>query len=400
MKLAPGLVVLSAFACVSEMLAQASGATTAAGAAATAVTSGSTNGSSGSATAVAGVVSGVSPAMPITPPRVVSESDARITNLSTRARVASDMPLITGFAITGSGPRTLLVRAVGPTLGVFGVADTLAAPHLKIHDSTGAVMLENAGWGGTPILMTATNVAGAFPFPAGSADSAIVMTFSPGTYSVEVSDDAGRGGVVLTEIYDVNGTAEGSRLSNVSTRNNVAAGGGELISGFVVSGTMPRDFLVRGVGPGLTRFAVGGVLSDPALTLFNTAGVPIATNDNWSGEATRTALVPVTAPVSAGASGSTSGSATAGTGQGTVTTATGAAQAAAIAQAAAVAATTNPVPAATARAGAFGLDVGSTDAALVVTLNPGAYTVQVNASAGSSANATTGTALLEIYELP
>ena len=360
-----------------------------------AVGSGAVNGS-----VTAAVSTPVVPVDPrVVPPTAAASSDARITNLSTRARVAGDSPLITGFAIRGSGPRTVLVRAVGPTLGAFGVAGALAAPRLKLHDSTGRILLENAGWGGNPMLAPATVVAGAFPFPSGSADSAVVVSLPPGTYSVEVSDDAGRGGVVLTEIYDVEKTADGSRLTNVSTRNNVAPAGGEFISGFIVSGTQPRDFLVRGVGPGLTRFSVGGVLRDPAITVFNLSGEPIATNDNWSGSppvaasaATNIATSIATAAVAAAVANA---AATVG-----VTVATPAIPVQATTQTAVAAATAAPIAASANVVGAFALDLFSTDAALVVTLNPGVYTVQVSASTGSGANATSGVALLEIYELP
>ena len=351
----------------------------------------SVSGSAGSGAANGAVA--VTPVAPAVPPRVVpvntaALSDARIPNLSTRARVTSDSPLVTGFAISGSAPRTVLIRAVGPTLGAFGMADPLAAPRLKLHDAGGAVLLENVGWSGAPMVAAAMAEAGAFPFPAGSADSAIVATLPAGTYSVEVSDDAGRSGVVLTEIYDVQKSAEGSRLTNVSTRNAVAPAGGEFISGFIVSGTQSRDFLVRGVGPALAKFNVGGALRDPALTLFNPAGTPIATNDNWSGFIS-TPVPVVAAPAPPAVSVTGIASAVAGP-QIVTATASGAAVAVAVAVAA-----NNPVLTATAKTGAFALDAGSADAALVVTLNPGAYTVQINGT-----GATSGVALLEIYELP
>ena len=289
-----------------------------------------------------------------TAPGVAIPSDARITNLSTRAHVAKDSPLITGFAISGSTTRTMLMRAVGPTLGVFGLTGTLAAPRLKLYDATGEVVLENAGWGGASALVTAMAVAGAFPLPAGSADSAAVATLAPGIYTVEVSDDAGRGGVVLTEIYDVNGTAAGSHLVNVSTRNTVAADGGEFISGFTVSGTRPQQFLVRGVGPGLTKFGVTGVLSDPEITIFDSAGQQIVNNDDWNGPTKPDA--------------------------GVFYVGVAVAQGASVASGATVAVTTTPDPvtAASQATGAFALETKSFDAALVTTLAPGGYTVQVS----------------------
>ena len=188
----------------------------------------------------------VTPTVVPATPRV--PSDARITNLSTRARVTGENPLMTGFAIRGDAPRTVLVRAAGPALNVFGVAGTLAAPQLRLHAADGSVILENAGWGGGQALTNAFAQVGAFPFAADSADAAAVVTLAPGTYTVEIVAGGGGPGVALAEIYDVEGKAEGSRLVNVSTRSTVASAGGELISGFVVAGTTSQQFLVRGIG--------------------------------------------------------------------------------------------------------------------------------------------------------
>ncbi len=325
-------------------------------------------------------------------------SGSRITNLSTRARVAGDSSLITGFALSGATARTVLLRAIGPTLQAFGLTATLAAPRLKLRDAKGVVLVENTGWDNT--VTSATAMAGAFPLPDGSADAVAVATLDPGTYTVEVTDDARRGGVVLTEIYDVNGTAPGSFLLNVSTRNLVAADGGELISGFTVSGTIPRQFLVRGVGPGLAQFNVDGVLTDPVLTIFASTGDRVATNDDWTGNA-KPGVLAIGASSSAGSGFLPD--------------------------------TVDPeqVLAASQATGAFALDPNSRDAALVITLDPGAYTVQmkgvsvsvttVSPNAGATAGAVStgvaqassnssgsaslqpaapGVALLEIYEVP
>ena len=350
------------------------------------------------ATAVAAVVNGVT--VVVATPRV--PSNARITNLSTRARVTGENPLMTGFAIRGDAPRTVLVRAAGPALGAFGVANTLAAPQLRLHAADGSVILENAGWGGGQALTNTFARVGAFPFAADSADAAAVVTLAPGTYTVEIVAGSGGPGVALAEIYDVEGKAEGSRLVNVSTRSTVASAGGELISGLVVAGTTSQQFLVRGIGPALTKFGVTGVLGDPVITIFNTGGTPIATNNNWGqggrlvaatttgGMAVVTAM-PIGAVMVPGVAVNIS--------PGVVSVVASAAQAAALAAqaaASAVAVEENLVTSAAASVGAFGLDRGSADSAVVVTLAPGAYTVQIS----GATSADTGAALIEIYELP
>ena len=266
-----------------------------------------------------------------------SASLARLSNLSTRARVAADNPLLTGFAITGTGDRTVLVRAVGPGLTDFGVTGALEAPLLRLYDATGNVLVENTGWAGAPALTQAAAISGAFPLATGHADSAVLVSLAPGNYSIQVLDSRStNGGVALAEIYDVAG-GSASRLANASSRSSLTAADGVLISGFVITGTTNGSLLVRGVGPALTQFGVTGALADPIVSLYDGTGRMVANNDNWSA----TSLVSSASSV-----------------------------------------------------GAFALVAGSKDAALTVTLTPGAYTAQVSGATGS-----TGGALLEIYEL-
>ncbi len=271
-----------------------------------------------------------------------SASLARLSNLSTRARVAADNPLLTGFAISGTGERTVLVRAVGPGLTGFGVTGALEAPLLRLYDATGNVLVENTGWAAAPALTQAAAISGAFPLATGSADSAVLVTLAPGNYSLHVLDSrSANGGVALAEIYDVAG-GSASRLANVSSRSSLTAADGFLISGFVIAGTTNGSLLVRGVGPALTQFGVTSALADPIVGLYDNTGRMLANNDNWSAtSSTATTLI-----------------------------------------------------SSASRVGAFALVAGSKDAALTLTLAPGAYTAQV-----SGATATTGGALLEIYEL-
>ena len=266
-----------------------------------------------------------------------SASLARLSNLSTRARVAADNPLLTGFAISGTGDRTVLVRAVGPGLTGFGVTGVLEAPLLRLYDATGNILVENAGWAGAPALTQAAAISGAFPLATGHADSAVLVSLAPGNYSIQVLDSRStNGGVALAEIYDVAG-GSASRLANASSRSSLTAADGVLISGFVITGTTNGSLLVRGVGPALTQFGVTGALADPIVSLYDGTGRMVANNDNWSA----TSLVSSASSV-----------------------------------------------------GAFALVAGSKDAALTLTLTPGAYTAQVSGATG-----TTGGALLEIYEL-
>ncbi|MEO6244711.1 MAG: delta-60 repeat domain-containing protein, partial [Opitutaceae bacterium] len=264
---------------------------------------------------------------------------ARLANLSTRGRVSPSNPLILGFAIAGTEARRVLVRAVGPGLVGFGVTDALAATRLQIFDAAGTPILANEGWASAADLTQAAAATGAFPLRAGSGDSAALLTLAPGNYSLVILDPRGGAGVALAEIYDAD-TGAGSRLVNVSSRGTAGAGDAMLISGFVIAGGGATErLLLRGVGPGLARFgAIGvGVLADPAITLFDAEGRLLGTNDNW------VSSIPT-------------------------------------------------ISNAAASVGAFALELGSNDAAVLATLPSGAYTIQVTGAAS-------GTGLLEIYEL-
>lgn len=412
MKSRTSLAVVAAVSALTVARAQTP-VTTQVAVAATAATPASVSAVSVAANAVA----------PVTVATPVSRADAatHVANLSARAWVSSDRPLLLGFAIRGEQSRQVLLRAVGPMLAVsFGLPQALARPRLLLFDADGALLGENSGWAVTPQNVAAVGAAmmrtGAFPFSANSGrDAAMVVTLPPGNYSLQVLDADDAGGVALAEIYDADDSAGGSRLVNVSARSTVSGEGGEMICGLVVAGTSSRQFLIRGIGPALAGFGVTTALSNPKLTVFNAGGVVISTNTRWgTGGSTITAtagtatginaqpVITVATPtlpldpaaIAAAVSSTVSvGSATsviavAGAASSGVSTVSGAASVALSAEQVQLAA------AATAT-GAFALVPGSADSAVLLTLGPGAYTMQV-----SSVNSATGAALIEIYELP
>jgi len=261
---------------------------------------------------------------------------SRLVNLSTRGHVAADTPLILGFAINGTDPRSVLVRAAGPALAQFGVSDALTATRLQIYDATGALIITvNPGATSAEALQAAVRT-GAFPFAVGSANSAALVTLAPGNYTAQVIDaQGGSGGVGLAEIYDA-GSGNGSRLVNVSSRASTGSGSAALISGFVIAGASAERVLLRGVGPALEQFGASGV-ADPSIALYDGNGIELGGNDNWVSSV-------------------------------------------------------SDISTAARRAGAFALTSGSKDAAVLATLPAGAYTVQVR-------SAVRGSAMLEIYEV-
>jgi hypothetical protein len=266
---------------------------------------------------------------------------SRLVNLSTRAFVPQGGTLTPGFYVRGAAAKPLLVRAVGPTLTLFGIGTALAETSLDIvAQDTAAVVASNAGWGGGAALDNTFARVGAFPLAADSKDAAVQANLPPRAYTVRVTPtEAGLSGVTLAEIYDADPRGTGAQLVNLSTLGYVGVGENVLTAGFVIDGNAPKRLLIRAVGPGLEPFGVSDRLSNPQLSVTPLGGSEaIATNDDWPD-------VPETR-------------------------------------------------AAFASAGAFILPSSSKDAAVVLTLQPGAYTVTV-----SGVGQTTGNALVEIYDL-
>lgn len=127
---------------------------------------------------------------------VPSESPP-LVNVSTRTTLAAGQTHTSGFVVGGTIKRQVLVRAVGPTLASFGVANALATPVLTVANAQGVVGT-NSGWGGNGQVSFASLLVGAFPLPSDSRDAALVLLLDPGSYNVQV---AGGAGEVLVEIY-------------------------------------------------------------------------------------------------------------------------------------------------------------------------------------------------------
>ena len=185
-------------------------------------------------------------------------------NISVRAEVgAGERALIGGFAIRGAAPKRLLIRGAGPALANFEVATPLAHPVLTLFNGAGVALFSNAGWSASPeadILRTAAKQSGAFAYPEGSADAALVVTLAPGVYTAVISAKGGETGEALLECYDLDPVAESrSRLTNLSARAYIAADDGAVLPGLSLSG-VGRMLLLRAIGPGLTQFGVTGAV--------------------------------------------------------------------------------------------------------------------------------------------
>ncbi len=211
---------------------------------------------------------------------------AQLLNISTRLRVLpDDLALIGGFIVTGNEPKKVLLRAIGPSLTGAEVSGALANPTLELFG--GSVSLgSNDDWkivdgtNGSESQETAIRETGVPP--ANDAESALVRTLAPGSYTVVVRGANSTSGVGLVEAYDLERSSD-SKLANISTRGFVDTGDNVMIGGFIVGGRGEGSarLLVRALGPSLTAAGVPSALQNPTLQVVNAAGTPVATNDNW-----------------------------------------------------------------------------------------------------------------------
>jgi arylsulfate sulfotransferase len=199
-------------------------------------------------------------------------------NLSTRGTVSSgDNVLINGFIIRGTEPKSVVLRALGPSLGGFGVSGVLTDPVLTLHNSSGTVIASNDNWQADPgqIEIAANGLA-----PANLLESATIQTLAPGAYTMVVTGTNSTPGISLAEIYDLSPQSN-CKLANMSGRGYVGTGDNVLISGFIVGDVENATVIVRALGPSLGSFGVNQPLSDPVLTIYDSKGSVIASNDNW-----------------------------------------------------------------------------------------------------------------------
>jgi hypothetical protein len=211
-----------------------------------------------------------------------AQQPSRFANISTRGHIGGgDNILIGGFIITGTGPKKVIVRAIGPSLNGL-VPGYLPDPQLKLFDSSGAQIAENDNW---RQQSSASDISATGFAPRADAEAAIMATLPPGAYTAQVSGVDGGTGIGLVEVYNLDSSPT-SRLANLSTRGVVMGGDDILIGGFIVKGSVPRRMIVRAIGPSLNVNGVplAGRLADPMLELFDSSGTRLATNDNWQDE--------------------------------------------------------------------------------------------------------------------
>ena len=208
-------------------------------------------------------------------------------NVSTRLQVGLDEHVaISGFVVGGTGTKKVLLRAIGPSLKQFGIADPLADPVLELYDGTGAVIGTNDNWqtsqlGGVITSDQKAEILASTIFPDDPAEAAIIANLEPGAYTAIIRGANNGTGLGLAEVYDLSATAPAT-VVNLSTRGYVQTGDDVLIGGFIVGGSEPSTVVVRALGPSLAQAGVADALSDPFLDLRDANGLPVASNDDWA----------------------------------------------------------------------------------------------------------------------
>jgi uncharacterized delta-60 repeat protein len=198
-----------------------------------------------------------------------------LANISTRLRVQTgDNAMIGGFIITGTEPKTVIVRGIGPSLPLPG---RLADPVIEVHGSSGALLATNDNWRDD---QNQQHVIDAGIAPANDLESALWGILNPGDYTVVLRGKNGATGIALFEVYDVDHTVD-SKLANVSTRGFVDTGDNIMVGGAIIIGSLPAQVIFRAIGPSLTSFGVPNALADPVLELYDGNGGLIAINYDW-----------------------------------------------------------------------------------------------------------------------
>lgn len=268
---------------------------------------------------------------------------ARLTALAARAIAGTnDQTSIAGFVLAGgSANGSVLLRTVGPGLVPLGVSNAATDPAITVFNSSNAVVATNDNWSAdetnTATLSATAARLGAQPLAASSTDAALLADLSPGAYTAHASNPADPSRIVLTEIYDA-GNEDSARLTAAAIRLQIGTGESIGIVGFALAGDGPAKVLLRALGPALAERGVSNILADPQLWLYR-GNQPVMGNDDWGSAATTPLLASKTT-----------------------------------------------------QAGLPALADASKDAALLIQLEPGAYSVHV-----SGVDNTTGVSLVEVY---
>jgi hypothetical protein len=225
---------------------------------------------------------------------------AKLLNISTRLDVETgDNVLIGGFIVTGTAPKNVIIRALGPSLANNNppISGALQDPVLELHKPDGSVVV-NDNWMVQSNPKNVPIIKNSGLAPQNPNESALFATLDPGAYTAIVRGKNNTTGIGMVEVYDIDKTVD-SELGNISTRGLVKDGDDVMIGGFIIDKDQnAARVLVRGIGPSLANAnpPIPNPLADPFLELHDVNGTTIASNDNWQdtarGEIEATGIAP------------------------------------------------------------------------------------------------------------
>jgi hypothetical protein len=121
--------------------------------------------------------------------------------------------------------------------------------------------------------------------PSDTREAAILVSLAPGAYTAIVTGSGGTTGVGIVEVFELDAPAT-APLVNISTRAQVLAGNDALIGGFIIQGTQPQTVVVRARGPSLAQAGVANPIANPAMQLIRSSDQSVvAANDDWAAAA-------------------------------------------------------------------------------------------------------------------
>jgi hypothetical protein len=204
-------------------------------------------------------------------------------NISTLLKVQTgDNALFGGFITSGTDPKKVVIRAIGPSLSNFGVAGPLQDTTLELRAPNGSLIASNDNWKindqthqSQEAAIRALGLA-----PTDDRESVIMAELGSAGFTAIVRGKNDTAGAGLLEIYDVNQAAN-SRLANISTRGYLPDGGNITAGVIIGAGNGAAKVLVRVLGPSLAAFGIAEPLEDPVVDIRDSNGTRIAFNDDW-----------------------------------------------------------------------------------------------------------------------
>ena len=241
-----------------------------------------------------------------------SSSSSKFLGISTRGLVSSSISMYGSIVITGTSNKTVAFMGKGQTMSSQGVTNYVADPRLEIYKLTnGSWVLykSNDNWGDTSSAESISTVSGntGITLPVSSMESAIVLNLEPGNYSAILKSNSAAVQEALVEAYEISSLNEISRFLGISTRCGVSSSN-TVYGSIAITGTENKTVAFMGKGETMSSQGVSNYVTDPRLDIYkltNGSWALYKSNDNWGDASSAESIstvsgkVGITLPVSA-----------------------------------------------------------------------------------------------------